>query len=175
METSLWIQRVVVKVALSKTAKAEAMKEPVDHILRPALPWRLDGEGAITECGYDAAKVKTLTREEYFQRAKEMGRQRTALFTCMTCADTARRWGSWDDDPRLAVGREIEWERGSYYWRARTDRGQRLKDELTVIASLVEAHREEFDAALSGIAQRREWNDKKQAMLRRPKERSRSL
>ncbi len=32
------------------------MKEPVDHILRPKLPWRT-GEGAITECGYDAAKV----------------------------------------------------------------------------------------------------------------------
>jgi hypothetical protein len=31
------------------------MKEPVDHILRPALPWRGD-EGAITECGYDANK-----------------------------------------------------------------------------------------------------------------------
>lgn len=97
------------------------MKDPVDHILRPRLPWRGD-EGAITECGYDASKVRTLTREEYFQRLKDLGRQRCALLTCMTCADTAGRWGTWADDPRLALEREITWERGGGY-RARTDRG----------------------------------------------------
>ncbi len=42
--------------------KADEVKEPVDHILRPRLPWRDGSEGAITECGYDATKVKTLTR-----------------------------------------------------------------------------------------------------------------
>jgi hypothetical protein len=39
--------------------------------------------------GIDAAKVKTLTREEFFQRRKDYGLQRTALMTCMTCSDTA--------------------------------------------------------------------------------------
>ena len=112
------------------------MKEPVDHILRPRLPWRSD-EGAIAECGYDASKVKTLTRDEFFQREKELGKQRTAMLTCMTCADTARRWCTWDEDPRLALHRAIEWERGSYYWRSREDRGSQLKVELFAIAALM--------------------------------------
>lgn len=33
------------------------MKEPVDHILRPSLPWR--EASAMTECGLNAASVKT--------------------------------------------------------------------------------------------------------------------
>lgn len=143
------------------------MKEPVDHIERPPLPWRLTGECAVTECGFDASKVKTLTRAEFFEREKEFGKQRTAMLTCMTCSDTARRWGTWDDDPRMALHREIEWEhRGRF---SRDDRGQRLKDELLAIAGLVEAHREEFDAILSANEQRREWLKKKTAMEQRTK------
>lgn len=142
------------------------MKEPVDHILRPALPWRT-GESAITECGYDASKVKTLTRDEAKKRFKDLGRHRTAMMTCMTCIDTANRWGTWDDDPRQALHREIEWERGSVWG---LDRGQRLKDELVAIAGLVESHREEFDAAVNEIEQRRAWNEKKLAMTGRPKQ-----
>ena len=32
------------------------MKEPVDHILRPSLPWRSQDVPAITECGGDVCK-----------------------------------------------------------------------------------------------------------------------
>jgi|SRR5580765_2113874 hypothetical protein len=135
------------------------MKEPVDHVLRPRLPWR--DEAAITECGYDASKVKTLTRPEYFQRLKDFGGQRTAMLTCMTCADTAARWGTWDDDPRRALDREIAWE-GRY--RAREDRACRLQDELVAIAALIEAHREEFETLVTTITQRRAWLAKKDAM-----------
>lgn len=150
------------------------MKEPVDHILRPRLPWRSDA-GAITECGFDASKVKTLTRPEFLERLKTMGQQRTAILTCMTCSDTARRWGTWEDDPRLALQREIEWERGGYY-RARTDRGERLKDELLAIAALIEAHRDEFDGLVSAGIQRREWLEKKAALgSRQPPRRPRGL
>lgn len=145
------------------------MKEPVDHILRPRLPWRSPDEGAITECGYDASKVKTLTRAEFFQRQKDFGQQRTAMLTCMTCSDTARRWGTWDDDPRLALHREIDWERGGYYSHARTDRGQRLKDELLAIAALIEAHREEFEATITEGEQRRDWLEKKAVLAKKPK------
>jgi hypothetical protein len=53
------------------------MTEPVDHILRLRLPWRSD-EGGLTECGYDASKVKALTREGFFERLKDYGQQRTA-------------------------------------------------------------------------------------------------
>ncbi|HWX13481.1 MAG TPA: hypothetical protein VNY06_01150 [Methylocella sp.] len=142
------------------------MKEPVDHILRPRLPWRSPNEPAITECGYDASKVKTLTRAEFFQREKELGQRRCVMLTCMTCADTARRWGTWEDDPRLAVQREAEWERQApYYRRCPSDeRGTVLKDELVAIAGLIEAHRDDFDARILEIRQRRKWNEKKAAM-----------
>lgn len=152
------------------------MKEPVDHILRPRLPWRPDDAGPITECGYDATKVKTLTREEFFKREKEYGSQRNAILTCMTCANTARRWGTWEDDPRLAMQREIEWEhRAPYYSRPDERRGTRLRDELTAIASLIEAHRDEFDASVAEIEQRRAWNAKKATMAARPKTPTRGL
>ncbi len=135
------------------------MKDPVDHILRPLLPWRTN-DGAMTECGLNAAKVSTLTREEFALRFKDYGQQRTAMTTCMTCSDTARRWGTWEDDPRRALEREINWEHGGGY-RARTDRGDRLKSELLAIAGLIESHREEFDAAVAAAEQRREWLAKK--------------
>lgn len=144
------------------------MKEPVDHILRPQLPWRSDA--GITECGYDASKVKTLTRIEFFSRLKDLGKRRTAMLTCITCADTAERWGTWEDDPRKALEREIQWECG---WR-RADRGVRLRDELFAIAALVDAHGDEFGSLISETEQRREWNEKKAAVAaakqRRPRE-----
>lgn len=145
------------------------MKEPVDHILRPTLPWR-SSEGAITECGFDASKVKTLTRPEFFSREKEFGKQRMAMLTCMTCADTARRWGTWEDDPRLAMQREVEWERRSpYYSRTPNERGVRLKDELTAIATLIEAHKDEFLATIAANEKRRAWLEKKAELESRPK------
>lgn len=142
------------------------MKEPVDHILRPTLPWRSPKDGAITECGYDATKVKTLTRAEYFQRLKDLGQQRAAMVTCMTCANTARRWGSWEDDPRLALQREIEWERPGYY-RHSEPHGQRLKDELLAIASIIAAHPEVFAAMVAEAERRRDWISKKAEVKRK--------
>ncbi len=142
------------------------MKEPVDHILRPQLPWRSPGKG-VTECGYDATKVKTLRRDEFFIRLKEYGKQRTAMVTCMTCADTAQRWATWDQEPRQALEREITWEGARFHSCAGSDRfsdsgrGQRLKDELLAIADLIETHREEFDHAVLVRELRREWIDKK--------------
>lgn len=147
-----------------------SVKEPVDHILRPQLPWRRGG--GVTECGYSSEKVPTLTREAYFQRVKEFGRQRAAMLTCMTCSDAATRWSTWDDDPRQAMQRELEWE-GGY---RRRDRGNRTHDELLAISSLIDAHRDEFDAHVRETEQRRDWNEKKaaHAELRKnvPKDRS---
>jgi hypothetical protein len=145
------------------------MKEPVDHILRPLLPWRSTA-GAITECGFDASKVPTISRAEFLQKHKDLGERRMAMLTCMTCSDTARRWGTWEDDPRKALQREISWEGvDHYYGRGRTDRGRRLRDELLAIAALIEAHRDEFDAHISATEQRREWLEKKAALESRPK------
>lgn len=145
------------------------MKEPVDHIVRPTLPWRHDSDGAITECGIAIDETRVITREEYHLRLKDWGQQRTSLHTCMTCATTAGRWGDWDKDPRLAIGREIEWERGSAYYRD-SRRGRRLKDELVAIASLIESHRDEFDAILAENERRREWLEKKAALNAKPKQ-----
>lgn len=136
------------------------MKEPVDHILRPQLPWR---SASITECGYNAEKVSALSREDYFARVKAIGKQRSAMLTCMTCAGTAERWGTWEDDPRRAIEREVQWEAG---W-SRADRGNQLRDELVAIAALIEAHREEFDAIIDATQQKRDWIAQKDAMRRR--------
>jgi hypothetical protein len=136
------------------------MKEPVDHILRPRLPWRPITELALTECGFNAAKVQTITRADFAKRLKDLGQQRTAMLTCMTCSQTAYRWRAWEEDPRKALGREIEWETG---WIGSTDRGYRLRDELHAIARLIEKHPEEFTRLVSDIAARREWLDRKDA------------
>lgn len=136
------------------------MKEPVDHILRPTLPWR--DAAAMTECGLNANSVKTLSRAEFFARLKDMGQQRTAMLTCMTCADTAKRWGTWEDDPRRAIEREVNWE--TSWGRQLRDRGERLRDELIAIADLIETHREEFDAHLLATEQRRAWLAQKEAL-----------
>lgn len=141
------------------------MKEPVDHILRPRLPWRRD-DAAITECGFDASKVKTLSRAEFFARRKELGSQRTAMLTCMTCSSTAERHSTWEDDPRRALEREIQWESGGYYG-SRENHGDRLRDELLAIAALIEAHPEEFHASVIQTEQRREWLAKKAEKERR--------
>lgn len=138
------------------------MKEPVDHILRPNLPWRQQDE-AVTECGFDASKVKTLTREQYFDRVKDLGQQRTAMLTCMTCSTTAQNWGTWESDPRQAILREAEWE-GARWRRNSNKNGTRLRDELVAIAALIEAHRDEFDAILDENNARREWLEKKAGM-----------
>lgn len=146
------------------------MKDPVDHILRPQLPWR-NGPG-ITECGYNAEKVQTLSRGAYFERVKSLGQQRSAMLTCMTCSQTASRWGTWDDDPRQSMQRELDWECG---WR-RSDRGVRLRDELLAIAALIDAHREEFNSHIENTEQRRAWLDKKaERAAAKPKSNSRSI
>lgn len=130
------------------------MKDPVDHILRPALPWR--SAPAITECGYDATKVKTISRAEFAQRVKDYGQQRAALLTCMTCSQTSRRYATWEEDPREAIEREAAWE--SKWHR---DRGNQLRDELLAIAVLIAAHPEEFKQAVADIESRREWLERK--------------
>jgi hypothetical protein len=136
------------------------VKQPVDHILRPKLPWR--DEPAITECGYDASAVKALSRDEYFARKKDLGEQRCAMFTCMTCSQTAERHPPWEEDPRLALKREIEWEApGSRHGQDRN--GVRLRDELLAMASIVSEHREAFLALVNESERRREWLEKKAA------------
>lgn len=135
------------------------MRNPVDHIIRPNLPWRQDS-GKITECGYDATKVTVITREQYFKRRKDLGQQRCAMMTCMTCSQTAERHPAWEEDPRLAIRREIEWESG---WR-HDKNGHRLRDELIAIETLIETHRSDFDLIMEYNLRRKDWLDRKAAL-----------
>ena len=128
------------------------MKEPVDHIARPQLPWR--ASPPITECGLNSTKCPTISRVAYFLRLKDMGRQRTALMTCVTCSDTAARWRTWEEEPREAIMREAQWEDPR---TARKERGNMLLDELIALAALVEVHREEFNDLVAKVSGRREW------------------
>lgn len=141
------------------------MKEPVDHILRPNLPWRSKDEPIVTECGYNGESVKTITRNELAARLKEYGQQRTAMLTCMTCLSTSRRHSDWDTDPRQAIQREAEWECG---WRKRRKERTRLRDELLAIAQLIEAHPDEFKT----LVERQQWRSGKPATVARLQNRS---
>jgi hypothetical protein len=79
----------------------------------PCYPLRVEASGLILFCIADI-------RHAFFQREKDMGKQRTALLTCMTCADTPRRWGisehvalCFPDNIRalIAALEGAEWER----------------------------------------------------------------
>jgi hypothetical protein len=139
------------------------VKESVDHILRPRLPWRARIE--ITECGLDAAEVSTLTREEFAARLKDYGKQRTAMTVCMTCMHTAQRWPTWSEDPRTALMREVVWEDAGY-WNGSArggpePHGHQLRDDLAAIEILVATHMDEFRKLLSIIDARNEWRELK--------------
>jgi hypothetical protein len=117
----------------------------------------------VTECGLNAKSVKTLTRQEFFKRIKDYGQQRTGLVTCMTCMATARRWPTWNEDPRLALSREIDWE--GPYWRVdgnvQDRNGHQLRDELLAIGDLISAHTEQFQQLLATIDARHRWLERK--------------
>lgn len=123
------------------------MKEPVDHIERPRLPWRASAE-SLTECGLVATTTRTLSRTDFARRLKEWGERRTMIATCMTCLQTARRWSDWDANPRQALEREIQWEER---WGTH-DRGNLVRDELRAIALLISRHSEEFRTLLHDVA-----------------------
>lgn len=115
---------------------------PKEHVERPPLPWRA---AVITECGLPAAGHPVITRDEFIAKVKRQGKQRAAFSTCMTCWETAQRWPTWEQDPVQRIARETY---GGGYRRG----SDRFRAELLAIEVLVAAHREEFDAALAGLA-----------------------
>jgi hypothetical protein len=125
------------------------MPDPVDHIARPALPWR---DETRTECGKDASKVASvITRDAALAKVKKQGKQRAALSTCMTCWSTAESWRGWDESPSEVLARETKGLR--WFNEGPTGQAAKLDAELRAIAALVEAHREEFDGFLTGLGQ----------------------
>lgn len=128
---------LLIRFYVGKRLAGNGMKEPLDHIERPLLPWRTGP--ILTECGITAVHVRAVTRSDFKRRLKEWGKARTAMTTCMTCYETASRWVDWNENPLQAMAREIHWEG---HWTR--DRGKQLHDELRSIAMLIDAHKDEF-------------------------------
>lgn len=127
-------------------------KPTVDHVERPNPPWRSD---RTTECGLDDSRC-LISRSEFYDRVKDQGQQRAAMSICMTCWHTALRYGGrghsqmsakasflnlWGHDPADVIGRDLHGKRR-----------EMLSRELQIVGLLVEAHRDEFDEALKGMA-----------------------
>lgn len=109
------------------------------HVERSLLPWRRE---RITECGLDASRHPTWTREAALTKAKEYGRQRFSLFVCMTCWQCVERHATWDEDPASCMVRHAEPMRA---WGGPSEQKRLFADELRAIAALIETHREEYD------------------------------
>ena len=117
----------------------------ITHIERSPLPWRPE---RATECGLDATRHPTWTRDDAKSKRKEMGRQRFSLFCCMTCLSTMERHSTWEEDPASCLVRHAQPMALSRWGRRGETKEEvrRFADELRAIAALIERHREEFDA-----------------------------
>lgn len=110
------------------------MNRHVDHIIRPYPPW---SEPVLTNCGHRVEKVHSvISLDEAKRRVEELGKRRAVLTICMTCAD--RLHPLWDHNPLGVL--------------AAAPRDTVVRD-LRAIALLIEAHRDEFDATVAGLAQ----------------------
>lgn len=127
-----------------------ASDQPLDHVYRPSLPWR---DEVLTECGRTPDPDRTITSDQLRARVRKLGKQRTALLTCMTCLDRVGWTGEWNEHPIGVLAREIK--RVGYVGTGRGDRmtpeQQRLTSELRAIAALIETHRDEFDQFIAGL------------------------
>ena len=145
------------------------MNDPVDHIDRPLPPWRA---GRLTECGLDADGLggRVISTSEAADRVRRLGQQRAAFTLCMTCASTAdrhRRVGAaagatWATDPIGVLARDVDRAR----WRDGEHRA-RFEAELRAVGALIEAHRDEFDGYLAGLAETTSLADARRARQRR--------
>lgn len=127
--------------------------DPLDHVIRASLPWR---SGHLTECGRDLNDVgSAITQQQLQVRVKEHGAQRTAFTVCMTCWSTASAHReTWESDPIAVLYRETQ-RTGGALVSPRSDRPERVRltAELRAIAALIEAHRDEFDQYIAGLAE----------------------
>ena len=134
------------------------MKE-LEHILRAEPAWRRVSQR--TECGLLVAKTeRVLSRADAVAKLKRLGQERFAMTTCMTCTSRAHYGRSlaedWAHRPTAIIARECV---GSGF-----DGDSLLHRELRAITALIEAHRDEFDGYLAGLAEAvslNEWKGKR--------------
>jgi hypothetical protein len=115
-----------------------------DHIIRADLPWR---KAALTECGRKISSVEGwTTMADIADRVRRLGKQRTAFTVCMTCYSTGWNYQTWEQDPIDVIRRHA-----TRY--GRDNDNELLRAELRAIAALIEAHRDEFDGYIEGLAE----------------------
>ena len=124
-------------------------EQPIDHIARPALPWRNPDR---TECGRLLTDVASVVDRSVIEaKIKRHGQQRAAFTTCMTCAQTSDRYRTWEVDPVEVMLRELDRSRAWKWNPDPSDGTVRTVHELRAIAALIDAHRDEFDAYVDGL------------------------
>lgn len=126
-------------------------EQPLDHVLRPNLPWRSD---QVTECGRAATDVASvIDADELIERTKRHGQQRTVFTVCMTCWDRAKYAVTWDQYPIAVLDRELHRVGADPRISPRKPGADRMTAELRAITALIHAHRDEFDSYLTGLTE----------------------
>lgn len=132
--------------------------EDLEHVARPLLPWR---DEKLTECGLaQQPGRRIITRAMFEAKVKRQGKTRSAMTTCITCWQAAARWKDWATSPSEVMRRELP------SWHDR-DPAQRLDSELRAIEALIDAHRDEFDDFLAGLADTADLSAQRAARRRR--------
>ncbi len=126
-----------------------------EHIVRSTVPWR---EPSLTECGRSLVDVaKVLTFDQAKAKVDREGKQRALYSMCQTCVSTTNRNPGWASDPAAVLHRTypaISWHRDSPEAIA-------TRRELEAIAALIAAHRVEFDALVTGMADVTDLRDRR--------------
>jgi hypothetical protein len=117
-------------------------KPIIEHVTRRAsMPWR-HADTHLTECGKPVRDHQSITFDDFTRKVRVQGRLRASMSTCMTCWQTATRYQPWNVDPVDAIRREVHGMRGD---------SDAFRHELWALATLVEAHRAEFDDYITGL------------------------
>lgn len=142
------------------------------HIDRPNLPWRDDW---MTECGLREEDF-SVPCEEAIAFVKERGKTRAMMVLCQTCVNTSSRHSAvdrygdlprqpstWANNPLGVMSRYVEHAQRGNYTKKRQSDYDRMRDELHAVSALVEAHQEEFDGYLAGVAETKSLSDRRAA------------
>jgi hypothetical protein len=132
---------------------------PLDHILREPLPWRTS---RLTECGRPAVGLPLVSPEDLAARVTRLGKMRAAFTVCMTCADRCgyNQTVSWATHPVTLLERELTRVRTGYGPKVERARAELVR-ELHAINALIAAHRDEFDALVTGNADLTRLDDRR--------------
>ena len=119
--------------------------EPLTHIARPPLPWRDSG---LTICGKPVTQYAdglVVNIADARAAVRRLGKSRFAMTHCMTCANNADRWWTWEENPGARMAREIG-------YLGMTKAEPIIHTELRVMALLIERYRDEFDEMVEAHA-----------------------